>query len=36
VVDLRGRKAGTVTLKISGRTSSGKAVTQTRRYRPCA
>lgn len=35
IVDLRGRKAGTVTLKIRGRSASGKLVTQTRRYRLC-
>ncbi|MCW3014328.1 MAG: lipase [Solirubrobacterales bacterium] len=34
-VDLRGRKAGTVVLKIRGRTSSGRTVTQTRTYRTC-
>jgi triacylglycerol esterase/lipase EstA (alpha/beta hydrolase family) len=34
-VDLRGRRAGTVVLRVRGRTSSGKAVTQTRRYRTC-
>ena len=34
-VDLRGRRAGTVVLRFRGRTSSGKAVTQTRRYRTC-
>ncbi len=36
LVDLRGRKAGAVTLTIRGRTASGRTVTQTRRYRPCA
>jgi hypothetical protein len=36
IVDLRGRKAGTVSLKVRGRTASGRLVTQTRRYRPCA
>jgi triacylglycerol esterase/lipase EstA (alpha/beta hydrolase family) len=35
VVDLRGRRAGRVTLRIRGRTASGRAVTRIHRYRTC-
>lgn len=35
VVDLRGRRAGTVTVRVRGRDARGRPVTQTRRYRTC-
>ena len=35
VVDLLGRKSGTVTVRIRGRTRSGRRFTRTRRYRTC-
>lgn len=35
VVDLRGRRAGRVTLRVRGRSAGGRLVTQTRRYRLC-
>lgn len=35
VVDLRGRRRGTVTLRVSGRTAKGRVVKRTRRYRTC-
>ena len=35
VVDLRGRKRGRVTLRVRGRTSKGRLVKRTRRYRTC-
>jgi hypothetical protein len=34
-VDLRGRAAGRVTLRVTGRDSRGRRVAQTRRYNPC-
>jgi hypothetical protein len=34
-VDLRGRAAGRVTLRVSGRDARGRRVQQTRRYNPC-
>ncbi|WP_354698781.1 hypothetical protein DSM112329_04478 [Paraconexibacter sp. AEG42_29] len=34
-VDLRGRRAGTVTLRLSGRTAGGRAYRSVRRYRAC-
>lgn len=36
VVDLRGRRAGTVTVRLRGRDARGRQVTQTRRFRTCA
>jgi len=35
VVDLRGRRTGGVTVKVVGRTSSGRVVRQTRTFRVC-
>jgi beta-glucosidase len=35
-IDLRGRRAGHVVVRITGRTARGKVVRQTRVYRPCA
>jgi len=34
-VNLRGRRRGTVVVRIVGRTRSGRRVVQTRRYRTC-
>ena len=36
LIDLRGRKAGTVTVRVTGRTRKGKRFTRTHRYRICA
>jgi len=36
VIDLLGRKTGSVTVKVVGRTSSGRIVRQTRTFRVCA
>jgi len=35
VVDLRGRRATTVTVRITGRTAGGRVLRQTRRFRTC-
>jgi antitoxin (DNA-binding transcriptional repressor) of toxin-antitoxin stability system len=35
-VDLRGRRAGTYTLRVTIRTKAGRTVKVTRRYRTCA
>ena len=34
-IDLRGRPARTVTVKVQGRTRSGRTLKQTRRFKTC-